>query len=385
MSANPLAVTPPAAAESLAVRRLQLTDFRNYASLRLSLEATSVVLTGPNGAGKTNLLEALSLLVPGRGLRRAKIASLARQEAAQGLWALAVGVQTPSGTVEVGIGRDPKTCESGRDRRLLRINGQDSRSQAALGEVLYASWLTPEMDRLFLEGPSARRRFVDRMAFGFDPAHANRLADYGRVMRERTRLLVEGPSDPGWLDALEETMAETGVAIAGTRCAYLRHLSEAVAEATGPFPGVAIEIRGLLEDGLAEETPAGVLARYRARLADLRRRDAEAGLATAGPHRSDLIVRHRTKDMPAGECSTGEQKAMLIAMLLADARLQRAARGAPPLLLFDEVAAHLDSARRQALFEAIEALGAQAWMTGTEASLFRPLKDRAQFFRVLDG
>ncbi|MCE2509429.1 MAG: DNA replication/repair protein RecF [Alphaproteobacteria bacterium] len=376
---------PSATTDSLAVRRLQLTDFRNYATLRLSFEATSVVLTGPNGAGKTNLLEALSLLVPGRGLRRARIAALARQEAQPGLWAVAVGVRTPAGAVEVGVGRDPKGMEGGRDRRLLRINGRDSRSQAALGEVLHATWLTPEMDRLFLEGPSGRRRFLDRLAFGFEPAHATRLADYGRAMRERSRLLQEGPADPGWLDALEETMAESGVAIAETRRAYVRHLGKAVAEATGPFPGVALETEGLLEAGLATETPAAMLARYRSRLADLRRRDAEAGLATEGPHRSDLAVRHGTKGMPAADCSTGEQKALLIAILLADARLQRVARGTPPLLLLDEVTAHLDSARRQALFEAIETLGAQAWMTGTEAALFQSLKGRAQFFRVLDG
>ncbi len=385
MSTNPLAATRPAAAEPLAVRRLQLTDFRNYASLRLSLEASSVVLTGPNGAGKTNLLEALSLLVPGRGLRRAKIAALARREAGDGLWAVAVGVQTPDGVVEVGIGRDPKAAEGGRDRRLLRINGHDPRSQAALGDVLHATWLTPEMDRLFLDGASARRRFLDRLAFGFDPAHAIRLADYGRAMRERSRLLLEGAADPGWLDALEETMAETGVAIAETRRAYVRHLGQAVAEAVGPFPGVDLAIKGLLEDGLATDTAPAVAARYRTRLAGLRGRDADAGLATEGPHRSDLAVRHLTKGLPAGDCSTGEQKALLIAVLLADARLQRAVRKTPPLLLLDEVAAHLDAARRQALFEAIEALGAQAWMTGTEASLFRPLAGRAQFFRVLDG
>ncbi len=385
MSTHPLAATRPAVTECLAVRRLQLTDFRNYGTLRLAPEASSIVLTGPNGAGKTNLLEALSLLVPGRGLRRAKIATLARREAPECVWAVAVGVQTPGGMVEVGIGRDPKAIESGRDRRLLRINGRDPKSQAALGDVLHATWLTPEMDRLFLDGASARRRFLDRLAFGFEPAHAIRLADYTRAMRERSRLLLEGAADPGWLDALEETMAETGVAIAETRLTYVRHLGEAVAEAVGPFPGVDLAIKGLLEDWLAADAAPAIAERYRARLAALRGRDADAGLATEGPHRSDLAARHLTKGVAASDCSTGEQKALLIAVLLADARLQRAVRKTPPLLLLDEVAAHLDATRRQALFEAIEALGAQAWMTGTEASLFQPLAGRAQFFRVLDG
>ena len=385
MSTNPLAATRPAAAATLAVRRLQLTDFRNYGTLRLAPEASSVVLTGPNGAGKTNLLEALSLLVPGRGLRRAKIAALARREAGDGVWAVAVGVQTPDGMVEVGIGRDPKAIKGGRDRRLLRINGRDPKSQATLGDVLHATWLTPEMDRLFLDGASARRRFLDRLAFGFDPAHATRLADYSRAMRERSRLLLEGAADPGWLDALEETMAETGVAIAETRRAYVRHLGEAVAEAVGPFPGVDLATKGLLEDWLATDAAPAIAERYRTRLAALRGRDADAGLATEGPHRSDLAARHLTKGVAASDCSTGEQKALLIAVLLADARLQRVVRKTPPLLLLDEVAAHLDATRRQALFDAIEALGAQAWMTGTEASLFRPLAGRAQFFRVLDG
>ncbi len=385
MSTNPLAATRPAAAATLAVRRLQLTDFRNYGTLRLSPEASSVVLTGPNGAGKTNLLEALSLLVPGRGLRRAKIAALARREAGDGVWAIAVGVQTPDGMVEVGIGRDPKAIKGGRDRRLLRINGRDPKSQATLGDVLHATWLTPEMDRLFLDGASARRRFLDRLAFGFDPAHATRLADYSRAMRERSRLLLEGAADPGWLDALEETMAETGVAIAETRRAYVHHLGEAVAEAVGPFPGVDLATKGLLEDWLATDAAPAIAERYRTRLAALRGRDADAGLATEGPHRSDLAVRHLTKGVAASDCSTGEQKALLIAVLLADARLQRVVRKTPPLLLLDEVAAHLDATRRQALFDAIEALGAQAWMTGTEASIFRPLAGRAQFFRVLDG
>lgn len=369
-----------------AVLRLVLTEFRNYASLRLSLNASPVVLTGPNGSGKTNLLEALSLLVPGRGLRRARIAELGRHlSPAFAAWAVAIGVQTPEGPAEIGIGRDPQAAEKGRERRLLRINGRDPRSQAALGGVLRASWLTPEMDRIFLEGPGGRRRFLDRLTYGFDAAHATRLADYTRAMRERTRLLEEETADTGWLVALEETMAENGAAIAATRRDYLRQVSAAVAEATGPFPGAALSLRGTLEAWLEEADAAAVALRFRARLQALRARDRAAGLATEGPHRSDLRVHHLVKGMPAATCSTGEQKALLIAILLADARLQTARRGSPPLLLLDEVAAHLDAIRVKALFEAIAGLGAQAWVTGTDAALFWPLQGRAQFFRVLEG
>lgn len=378
-----LAEIPPAA-EPLAVMRLRLTDFRNYGSLKLSLDGTPVVLTGPNWAGKTNLLEALSLLVPGRGLRRARIADLGCQQAA-GHWAVAIGLRTPEGAVEIGIGRDPKAAELGRERRLLRIDGQDQRSQAALGQVLHASWLTPEMDRLFLEGAAGRRRFLDRLAFGFEPLHATRLADYTRAMRERTRLLQDGGADPGWLAALEETMAVAGAAIAHTRCAYVERLGEAVAAAAGPFPGVALAAKGTLEGRLEAGSPASVAMAFQERLAALRGRDGDAGTATEGVHRSDLAIRHLAKDVPAAQCSTGEQKALLIAILLADARMQAERHGAPPLLLLDEVTAHLDAARRHALFEAIAALGAQAWMTGTENAFFQPLKGRAQFFRVLDG
>jgi len=363
---------------------MRLTDFRNYAALKLSLEGTPVVLTGPNGAGKTNLLEALSLLVPGRGLRRARIADLGCK-AARGHWAVAVELRTPDGVSEIGIGRDPHAAELGRERRLLRIDGCDQRSQAALGEVLHASWLTPEMDRIFLEGASARRRFLDRLAFGFEPAHAVRLADYTRAMRERSRLLQGGGADPGWLTALEETMALAGAEIANTRCTYIRHLGDAVAAAVGPFPGVALAVEGRLETWLEDASVASVAERFLAQLRTLRGRDGDAGVTTEGIHRSDLAVRHLAKGVPAAQCSTGEQKALLIAILLADARLQAEARGTPPLLLLDEVTAHLDVARREALFEAIEALGAQAWMTGTETAFFQPLKGRAQFFSVRDG
>jgi len=375
--------TRPVAA-SLAVLRMRLTDFRNYAALKLSLEGKPVVLTGPNGAGKTNLLEALSLLVPGRGLRRARIADLGCKTA-RGHWAVAVGVRTPDGVTEIGIGRDPHAASLGRERRLLRIDGCDQRSQAALGEVLHASWLTPEMDRIFLEGAAARRRFLDRLVFGFEPAHAVRLADYMRAMRERSRLLHDGGADPGWLTALEERMALAGAGIANTRRAYIRHLGDAVAAAVGPFPGVVLEVEGRLEGWLETASMSTVAERFLAQLQTLRGRDGAAGVTTEGIHRSDLAVRHLAKGIPAAQCSTGEQKALLIAILLADARLQAEARGTPPLLLLDEVTAHLDAARREALFEAIEALGAQAWMTGTETAFFQPLKGRAQFFSVLDG
>jgi DNA replication and repair protein RecF len=374
-----------------AVRRLTLTDFRCYGRLRLDVESAPVVLTGPNGAGKTNLLEAISFLVPGRGLRRARLAEVVRRAPgeddaaiAERTWAVAARVETPDGTVDIGTGREIDPA-AGRDRRVVRIDGQPARGQGDLASVLSAVWLTPQMDGLFREGAPARRRFLDRLVYGFDPAHAGRLAAWERALRERARLLREGRGDAGWLAALEETMAEKGVAVTAARQLMAARLDRACADAEGPFPRASVALAGALERQL-ETTPALAAEEWlRARLAEGRRRDAEHGGAVEGPHRSDLVVRHMGRDMPADQCSTGEQKTLLIALVLADARLQARERGAPPLLLLDEVVAHLDAERRAALFDEVRVLGAQAWMTGTDVSLFEPLDGHARFLTVRDA
>ncbi|MEK9706357.1 MAG: DNA replication/repair protein RecF [Alphaproteobacteria bacterium] len=376
------------------VRRLDLTTFRNYAALRLDVEAVPVVLAGTNGAGKTNMLEALSLLAPGRGLRKAALADVARLSdgVASPGWAVAAQAVGVHGPVALGTGMEARSemaTGRGAARRAVRIDGEPARGQAALAEHMSVVWLAPDMDRLFLEGGTARRQFVDRMVYGFDAEHAQRLSAYETAMRGRQRLLRDGVGDTAWLAAEEETMAAMGVAIAAARREVVARLDAAIAAEDGareePFPRAGLAFAGEVESWLDSEPALAVEDQLRDALAAGRARDAEAGRALRGAHRSDLAVHHRTKDMPAALCSTGEQKALLIAIVLAHARLLGLARGAAPLILLDEVAAHLDEGRRAALAERILALGAQAWMTGTDRSLFEAFADRAQVFEVASG
>ncbi|HXA69444.1 MAG TPA: DNA replication/repair protein RecF [Stellaceae bacterium] len=379
------------ASGAAAVRRLVLTDFRGYGAARLQVTPAPVALFGPNGAGKTNLLEALSFLAPGRGLRRARLGEIDRRqktpegalgEPAGGAWAIHASLEIPTGTLEIGTGREASEAS---ERRVLLVDGESAKSQAALARHLGVVWLTPAMDRLFVEGGSARRRFLDRLVYGFDAEHAQRVSAYEQAMRERARLLRDGPMDASWLAALEETMAATGIAIAAARRETVAQLDHASAEAIGAFPAARLALKGEIEV-LLERLPAlGAEDEMRARLKELRRQDAEAGVTLLGPHRSDLMVRHAATGMPVAEGSTGEQKALLISIVLAHARLQAALKGRAPLLLLDEVAAHLDPARRGALFGEILRLGAQAWLTGTDAALFEGLRGRAQFFSVADA
>src|ERR1700733_12394029 len=367
------------------VSRLAVTDFRNYRTARLDLDTGPVVLTGPNGAGKTNLLEAVSFLSPGRGLRHARLGDIERrresEEVETGGWAVAATIETGRGPVRIGTGIDP----AGTERRVVKIDGEAARGQAALGEVIGLTWLTPQMDRLFIEGPSARRRFLDRLVLGLDPAHAARVAAYEHAMRERSRLLRDGPIDPTWLDALDEVMAAQGVAVAAARRDAVERLDDACAAAAGPFPRARLSLAGTVEAWLDEFPALAAEDRFRAALRDSRAADALAGGATVGPHRSDLAVTHAEKGVPAEGLSTGEQKALLISIVLAHARLQRQTRGEPPLLLLDEVAAHLDAARRNALFATLLDLESQVWLTGTDAALFAPLRAAARFLSVSDG
>jgi len=376
--------------QRLAVTRLTLTRFRCYGSLRLLCDERPVVLAGPNGAGKTNLLEALSFLAPGRGLRRAKPEDLPQRDrppSEAGGWAVAATLMTPEGPVDIGTGRGSEPAAAANDRagtapRSVRINGAPARRQAALAEVVGMIWLTPEMDRLFVDSASARRRFLDRVIYGFDADHAGRVAAYENAMRQRLRLLRAGPRDPSWLTALEARMAEQGVAIAAARREIVGRLDRACGRGLGPFPRAGLGVDGLVEGWLDEMPALAAEERLGERLAGARAGDGESGRTSAGPHLSDLVVRYLPKDVPAALASTGEQKALLIAIVLATARLVAEARGAAPLLLMDEVAAHLDAARRTALFDEIVSLGCQAWLTGTDAALFAPLGDSAQHFRV---
>ena len=363
---------------TLAVTRLALSNFRSYAVCDLAFEAAPVVLAGPNGAGKTNILDAISLLSPGRGLRGARLGEHARKGPAstETLWAVAATVAR--GDTQYDIGTGLTVGVNGSEKRHVRLNGVEAKGSADLGDIVQMVWLTPAMDRIFTESAGGRRRFLDRLVLGFEPGHARATTRYETAMRERARLLKYGPRDPLWLDGLENEMAEAGLMLAAARAATVERLSRALAERgeAGAFPAAALT----LSDDLHLQSADAM----RATLAASRIRDAEAARTGFGPHTSDLLVRHTAKRADARDCSTGEQKALLISIMLADAReLARARDGMAPLLLLDEIAAHLDVRRRAALFEEISALGAQAWMTGTDLSLFENAK--AQIFHLEDG
>lgn len=365
--------------------RLTLTDFRSYQRAELALTGAPVFLVGPNGAGKTNLLEAVSFFTPGRGLRNASLAEVGRRlpgETAGRAWAVAAELSVDGEPVRLGTGVE----QPGASRRVVRVEGETV-PPGRLAEHVRQVWLTPAQDRLFLEGAGERRRFFDRLVFAAEPLHAAHAGAYEKTMRERMRLLVDGPADAAWLDALEARLAEAGALMAEARA---RTLSALQAEIDGrgerPFPQARLALTGPWEQMAGDGVPSAELERrLAAALAAGRERDAAAGRALTGPHRGDLAVLHAEKDRPAAECSTGEQKALILNLVLAQAaRLARAADQPGPILLLDEVAAHLDRRRRGALFDEIEALGLQAFLTGTDEHLFEGLAGRAQGVRV-DG
>ena len=351
------------------IASLRLSHFRSHRRVRLSLDARPVAIFGPNGAGKTNLIEAVSFLSPGRGLRRAGAGEVARRPEALG-WKVAAEVS----------GRPPVEIETGAEgagAREVRIDGKAA-TQTALGSVLRVLWLIPSMDRLWIEGAEGRRRFLDRATLSFDPGHAEAALAYDRAMRERNRLLKDMVRDPHWYSALEAQMAAAGAALIAGRQASITALTEAQATATTAFP---IATLTLLDGG---ETPAATEEALRAAFADGRGRDMAAGRTLSGPHRADLDAIFAAKGIPARDCSTGEQKALLISLILANARALAERTGQTPVLLLDEVAAHLDQNRRAALYDEICGLGAQAWMTGTEAGLFDALGQRGQYLEVTE-
>jgi DNA replication and repair protein RecF len=365
------------------LRHLSLTDFRSYDRAEITLDGGPVVLFGANGAGKTNLLEAVSYLAPGKGLRGASAAEVGRRspsETSGRPWAVSASIHGEDGALQVGTGTE------GGSRRVVRIEGAPA-PPARLSEVVRLVWLTPQQDRLFMEGGTERRRFVDRLTFAAEPAHAGAAAAYEKALRERMRLLTDGPRDPAWLDALEARLGEAGAAVILARTRTVQALqAEIETRAERPFPLADIRLSG--EFGAAgpgaswDELAAGVAQAMRRS----RERDAIAGRALAGPHRSDLLVVHRLKNRPAAESSTGEQKALILNIVLAQAaRLARDGSAPNPVILLDEVAAHLDAGRRAALFEEILALELQAFLTGTDRSLFEGLSGRAQFTHVDSG
>lgn len=346
--------------------RLRLTRFRSYLGAELRLAGRVVLFTGPNGAGKTNILEAISLLAPGRGLRGARMGEVAMHGAPS--WAVSGAFADGMGGFEVGTGL---LDDAGGDRRAFRLDGEKLPTQAELAERLAMVWLTPQQDRLFSEPASARRRFLDRLVLAFEPRHAREVGAYERAMAHRNRLLGEGNADPAWLGALEEEMARHGIAAAAARRALVGRLGAALGQGVaGAFPAARLALdcpaAALLDRMPALEAEEALREGWR----QGRRRDAAAGATLAGPHRMELGFTHAEKEIPAGLCSTGEQKALLVSTVLAHAAMIAAARGTAPLLLLDEAGAHLDGGRREALAEALLALPAQSFLTGTEAGAF---------------
>lgn len=362
------------------ISRLRVSQFRNYTAAGLDLDARHVVLKGANGAGKTNILEAVSLLSPGRGLRRAALENLA-QAGSTASWAVAATLETPDGPVDLGTGAGPET-----GTRRVRINGANAKTIETLSAYMRVLWLTPDMDGLFRGPASDRRRFLDRLVMTLIPDHGVAVSNYEKAMRQRNKLLDER-GDAAWLTAIEAQMAEHAAAIYFARADSLGHLQRLATTDIDPgaFPAADLSLTPLFEDDAAIIASSSLEADLMALWREMRQRDAGAGRTLVGPHRVDLEIVHAQKSMPANLCSTGEQKALLIGLVLVHARLVAQMTRITPLLLLDEVAAHLDPDRRMALFSALDALETQCWMTGTDAMLFESLGARAQMIDVTAG
>ncbi len=387
------AETAPTQSERVWLSRLRLTDFRNYKHLALELDGRPVVLTGDNGAGKTNLLEAVSLLSPGRGLRGAPFADLARFDGS-GLWAVSGRLQGPDGSTDIGTGRELSPDGKAVSGRLVKIDGHPVRGPGKLAELLQIVWLTPALDGLFTGPAAERRRFLDRLITGLNPGFRRISGQFERAMRQRNRLLDSGSRDNRQFSGLETLMAESGAALAAARLEAVDQLAHAVlrkwspAEENGnpgPFPWSTLTLEGDLEHDLRIMPSTEAEDHYLRVLRDNRERDRAARRTLIGPHRSDFLATHGPRNMPAGFCSTGEQKALLVGLILAHAELLRDLHGTAPLILLDEISAHLDEPRRKALFEEIISLSSQAFMTGTDHHIFSSFGSNAQFYSLQEG
>jgi DNA replication and repair protein RecF len=369
------------------IRRLTLTNFRSYHGAALTVSDGPVVLVGPNGAGKTNLLEALSFLAPGRGLRRATLDEVAFGEG-DGSWAVSAEVEGSLGLVMLGTGIEPTASEESASTRKCRIDREPVASAAAFADHLRVVWLVPAMDGLF-DGPGAeRRRFIDRLVLAVDAGHGSRVNALERSLRSRNRLLENPAPDPHWLDASEHETAELAVAVAAARAETVRRLSAALAADRGShaaFPSAEIALEGWMETLVLTHPAIEVEDRYRAVLKENRGRDAAAGRTLDGPHLTDLAVVYAPKGIAARDASTGEQKALLIGLVLAHAGLVADMTGMAPVILLDEVVAHLDPGRRAALYAELDRLGAQIWMTGADPAAFAEIAARAEVFAVAPG
>ena len=367
-----------------AITSLTLENFRNYRHLSLSLPAQPVVLRGVNGAGKTNILEAISLLTPGRGFRQARLREMDALAGHGAPWVVACQVQSGETLSQIGTGRDG---EAAIEKRLIKIDGEKARAQATLAEHICVQWLTPAMDQVFVSGGTPRRALLDRIVYGFSPEHAARVSAYETAMRERNRLLSDGTlTDPYWLTVIEQQMAEHAVAITLARQDVLGRLRHSLAETISHFPQAELTLNGTIEAWLeAGNSALEAEGKFAERLMDLRYADTRRGRATEGPQRSKLQVIHCLKRMPAEQCSTGEQKALLLSIILSAARARANWCGLPPVLLLDEVIAHLDVDKRASLFDLIRSLAIQVWMTGTDAADFQGMEGFSTILEITGG
>ncbi len=368
----------------LTLTRLVLTDFRNYATLTWRPEARMAVITGPNGSGKTNLLEAVALLSPGRGFGRSRLAEMARQGGA-GIWAVAGRLSDGTSQTDIGTG----LLAAGSERRVFRLDGAEPRSQAELAARIAIIWLTPQMDTLFAESATGRRRFLDRLVWALEPGHAREVASHDAAMAERRRVLAAArqaglAADPAWLAGLEEAIARHGVAVSAARAGFVARLN-AAPTASAAFPRARLALEDRVADRLAAEPALAVETWLRGELAARRVADSAAGTSTLGAHRADMRLTDAASGLSAERASTGQCRAMLIGVILAHAALIAEARGMAPLLLLDEPAVHLDGARRLALWEELAGLEAQVFLTGTDAEVFEPLRGIAAFVRTGGG
>lgn len=383
-------------AESYSISKLLITDFRNYKELLLNTENIPVVLTGSNGSGKTNILEAISFLSPGRGLRSIKLdeadrkhynnvvslsidnAKIITDSTATSPWRIAATILCGHEETKIGTGRDATTQSN---KRIVKIDEQVIKSQAELTHAFSVMWLTPQMDGIFLASSSERRKFLDRLVYNFNPEHASLVYSYEHSIRERSRLLQEN-GDKIWLGAIESKIAEKAVAIAIARLDAINIIQDSIDSSDGCFPKANLAITGYVESIVGNAPALETEELIKKKLFESRMEDARTGRTSIGTHRSDLCVTHIEKNMPAGLCSTGEQKALLLSIILAEARAKAMWKNKVPVLLLDEVVAHLDEKRRNALFDEFCMMKAQVWMTGTDESLFFGLQNRAQFLRV---